>query len=257
MHLPLRSVPPLSVQAVTPIRCSRLAFWLADYEVLTYKELIEGFAYGFRVHADVLTTSITSPNSRSALLHPQIIDEKLDKGLKDGIISGPFTTPPMDPFIISPLGLVPKQTPGQWRLIHNLSFPLGSSVNDAIPGEFSRVSYETLDHALDIVASLGPGCYIAKTDIQSAFHLLPIHPDDRYLLGFSWQDNLYHYNVAAMGCSSSCRSFELQNMYLVLHCSGFCKTNSRSSMFLIYWMISCFLLQQSTSVANIYMHFMH
>ena len=60
-----------------------------------------------------------------------------------------------------------------------------------------------------IVAEIGPGCFIAKADIQSAFHLIPIHPDDHYLLGFSWEDQVYYYKVAAMGCSSSCLTFEV------------------------------------------------
>ena len=34
---------------------------------------------------------------------------------------------------LSPLGLVEKKTPGTYRIIHHLSFPEGSSINDGIP----------------------------------------------------------------------------------------------------------------------------
>ncbi|KAJ1144335.1 hypothetical protein NDU88_010635 [Pleurodeles waltl] len=35
-------------------------------------------------------------------------------------------------FVCSPLGVVPKKETGQFKLIHNLSAPHGSSVNEAI-----------------------------------------------------------------------------------------------------------------------------
>lgn len=32
---------------------------------------------------------------------------------------------------------------------------------------------------------------IAKFDIKSAYCLIPVHPEDRYLLGMVWEDKLY------------------------------------------------------------------
>jgi hypothetical protein len=40
---------------------------------------------------------------------------------------------------ISPLGLVPKQKPGEHRVIHHLSYPDGLSINDGIAKEDSFV----------------------------------------------------------------------------------------------------------------------
>ena len=49
---------------------------------------------------------------------------------------------------------------------------------------------------------------MAKTDIKSAFHIIPIHPADFELLRMKW-DNLYYYDQALpMGCSTSCSIFE-------------------------------------------------
>lgn len=50
---------------------------------------------------------------------------------------------------------------------------------------------------------------MAKTDIKSAFRIIPIHPTDFELLGMKW-DNLFYYDRALpMGCSTSCSIFEL------------------------------------------------
>lgn len=49
---------------------------------------------------------------------------------------------------------------------------------------------------------------MAKTDIQDAFRIIPIHPDDYNLLGFSWDNKFYYDKCLPMGASSSCQIFE-------------------------------------------------
>jgi hypothetical protein len=132
---------------------------------------------------------------------PHLVSQKIHNLSMDNKISGPHPSQPFDNFIVSPLGLVPKQTPGEWRLIHHLSHPRGESVNDGIPMDFSKVQYQDFDHALKLVAQAGKGSFIAKSDIQSAFHVLPIHKDDHPLLGFMWDNKYYYFKVAPMGCS--------------------------------------------------------
>ena len=49
---------------------------------------------------------------------------------------------------------------------------------------------------------------MAKTDVKSAFRIIPIHPADYSLLGLKW-DNMYYFDrCLAMGLSSSCAIFE-------------------------------------------------
>ena len=67
---------------------------------------------------------------------------------------------------------------------------------------------------LVLIKQLGCGCYLAKTDIKSAFRILPVHRDDYMLLGFSWKENFYYDLCVPMGCASSCAIFERFNSAL-------------------------------------------
>ena len=110
--------------------------------------------------------------------------------------------------VFSPLGLQPKKIPGQYRVIHHLSYPKGQSVNDSIPDQESTVKYATVGQAIQYLVHYGSNSYMAKTDIQSAFRIIPVHPSDYSRLGFTWKGNYYHDKCLPMGCSSSCAIFE-------------------------------------------------
>jgi hypothetical protein len=57
--------------------------------------------------------------------NPVAVSNKLAKELALKRMAGPFKLPPFKDFVVSPLGLVPKKEPGEFRLIHDLSFPRG------------------------------------------------------------------------------------------------------------------------------------
>ena len=149
-----------------------------------------------------------SPNLKSCTQFPLVIEAKLATEIKSGRVKGPFSAPPLPNLQVSPIGLVPKKTPNQYRLIHHLSYPKGKSVNDFIDHNFSTVHYASFDDAVAAVLLLGKGCLMAKTDIDNAFRLVPIHPLDHDLLGFSFNNNFYYDTCLPMGSSSSCFIFE-------------------------------------------------
>jgi len=142
------------------------------------------------------------------LENPIVVDAKLKKELEAHRLAGPFLSPPMSPFQVSLLGVVLKKVPGEFRLIHHLSFPKGSSVNAGISSEHTSVRYATIDDAIKLIKSTGQGRLLAETDIKSAFRIIPIHPEDYGLLGMQWRGLYYYDRCMAIGCSSSCLTFE-------------------------------------------------
>lgn len=99
--------------------------------------LIQGFIHGFSIRYFGSPLAIRSPNLKSTMDNPTSVNNKLSKELAAGRIVGPYDTPPFETFRVSPLGIVPKKLPGEFRLIHHLSYPEGLSVNDGIPKELA------------------------------------------------------------------------------------------------------------------------
>ena len=130
-NLPSPSPPGLP----TPVRVESLGFLLDGYTQSTIEFLISGFTHGLSIHFQGERKSRTATNLLSALENPSAVDAKLRKEIEAQRLAGRFQSPPLSPLWISPLGIVAKKVPGEFSLIHHLSFPKGSSVNDGIPHE--------------------------------------------------------------------------------------------------------------------------
>lgn len=117
----------ISQPPVTPVNLEHLKFYLQGYDESLADFLISGFKYGFGVNFFGEQSSYESSNLKSAYMydHPDVVRAKLRKEIEAGRISGPFPVPPFSAFRTSPLGVVPKKTPSEFRLIHHLSYLLG------------------------------------------------------------------------------------------------------------------------------------
>ena len=108
---------------VTPIIPGVLQYLLLGYDSNITYYLVSGFRYGFGLHYQGPRCFRLSKNLLSALHNPVIVSYKLQKEIDTHRIAGPFVSPPFDNLQISPIDIVPKKEPGQFRLIHHLSFP--------------------------------------------------------------------------------------------------------------------------------------
>ena len=106
----------------------------------------------------------------------------------------------------------------KFRLIHDLSYPKGNSVNSLIPPENSEVNYDCIDNVIKLVKYFGRDSYLGKTDVEDAFRNIDIHPFDYHLLGFTWNGFYYYDKCLAMGATSSCQIFE--NFSFLVHYNG-------------------------------------
>ena len=123
-----------------------------------------------------------------------------------GRVVGPLDPRAFPSVHCSPIGLVPKRSTGKWRLIVDLSSPHGRSVNDGIDPALCSLEYVTVDLVADVVASF-PGSLLSKIDIRSAYRTVPVHPEDRRLLGMLWEGQLFVDTVLPFGLQSAPKLF--------------------------------------------------
>ena len=189
----------------TPVIVDKLKPFIQGYKYCDY--IIEGFSTGFDICHNGEVQLKNEQNSKRLSLEDNIVGQKILEEIAKGRIAGPFNEPPFQNLHCSPLFLVPKKS-GDFRLIHNLSAPVGHSVNDGISKSDSSVQYQNLSHAIQIVKKLGRGCLLAKVDIESAFRIIPLNKSNYHLLGFTWKEQFYFDRCLAMGAASSCSIFE-------------------------------------------------
>ena len=92
------------------------------------------------------------------------------------------------PVHTSSFGMIPKRhQANKWRLIVDLSSSKGGSVNDGVECSLCSFDYIAVTDIADVVLGLGRGALLAKSDIRHAYRQVPVHPDDRLLLGMWWQ----------------------------------------------------------------------
>lgn len=220
--------PSSSLQSiVTPIRAPRLLDYLTGYDSNQVHFLVSGFSKGFRIPFRGQRQFRFSKNLSSLKDKQHILLDRINEEILSGRVMGPFQYPPFKNIQVSPLGLVPKKKPGEFRLIHHLSYPDQSSINDGIPHELCTVQYQSIHDAILAIQKVGVGALLAKTDLENAYKQVPINPDDFELLGFQINNEFYCDKTLPFGLSYSCNLFEkfssslqwiLENKFNVQYC---------------------------------------
>jgi hypothetical protein len=166
--------------------------------------------YGARLGYMGPFRTIQSLNHSSALRIPNDIHENLITEISAGRVKRINELPPY--YISSPIGAVQKRSNGiftGWRRIHDLSYPPNASVNNGIPKHFGSLKYQTIDHAIALIAKHGRGVRLHKRDLKDAFRKIPVSPYDHWLLLFEWQGQFYVDICLPFGLSTSPFLFNL------------------------------------------------
>lgn len=90
---------------------------------------------------------------------------------------------------------------------------------------FQKMHRFFLTGLLELVSRAGRGALMAMSDIELSFRLLPVHPDC-YHLECQFDGSFYYDMCLPMGCSISCRYFEMFSTFL--EWAVWCKTGSTS-----------------------------
>ena len=211
----------------TPIDVKMLGSYLSlsNYNQSETEFLIDGFTHGF-------TIGYQGPQNRTSQANnipftPWVgssteMWNKIMAEVEQKRVDGPFSQVPFNSYIQSPIGLVPKKG-NKTRLIFHLSKDFSDdepdqSLNYFTPKEICTTKYNDLDNAVNnclrISGVARRPLVMAKTDLSSAFRMLPIKRQHWRWLVFKARDpesGEYYYfydKCLPFGASISCCHYQ-------------------------------------------------
>lgn len=184
-----------------------------------------GLSRGFRigVHRQGAGVRTTLRNHPSATGNRTAVQEFISAETAAGRLVGPIGIQLLPSIHISPIGLVPKaHQPDKFRMIVDLSFPRGRSINDCISRDLASITYASVDDAVNHILRLGRGSLLVKVDLKNAYRMVPVHPHDQHLLGIAWEGRTYVDRALPFGLRSAPKIFKAvaDMITWALHCAG-------------------------------------
>ena len=187
----------------------KLDVMLKDYHD---QRLLQFLMFGFPIDHDGSSVTHNKLNHQGAgAQFQEYIEGYLKDEIRRGCVFGPCNFPPFpEPVGISPLNSVPKKETGKRRVVVDLSFPEGFSVNDGIKsdeflGQYDKLRFPNIDDLIKIIHKKGPACLLFKRDLSRAYRQLLADFGCVHLLGYWYSDNYFFDLVLPMGLRSSAR----------------------------------------------------
>ena len=206
-------------EIVSPINVDKYEYYLkrTGYNTEKTRYLVDGFKCGFDLgYVGPEERQDKSSNIPIRIGSKTILWNKVMAEVKERRYSGPFAEIPLDSYVQSPLGLVPKGI-DKTRLIFHLSYDFENfkSINYYTPEDFCSVRYNDLDSAVKMTLNLGPGpIFYSKTDYSNAFRVVPLNIRSRRWTWMGAEDPksgkkwYFQDNCLPFGSSASCSIFQ-------------------------------------------------
>ena len=195
-----------SFEVWTPVRLPALANNISGYSDAS--GIVQGFTSGFALGVvDAPKLDLRRPRIKPTTVN---LRDKISDEVSKGRLLGPFQEQPLPGMKVSPAYTIPKPGSDKTRLIFDLSYPTGGSVNSNIRDSYKSVSYcSVADVATFIYNTFQPGeGFLAKVDLADAYRIVPIRRADWGFLGMQVGEDIYIDRMLPMGAGCSCQIFQ-------------------------------------------------
>ena len=175
-------------------------YW--DYQLPYFLKF--GFPLDFPHEKENLLQS-TEESHSSADKFSSHVKRYLDTEMQHKAIFGPYMDPPYgNSTHVSPFMSREKPDSDNRRIIIDLSWPLGASVNSFTTSNVYlniayKLQYPTIDNIMNTFIKLGPGTFLYKVDLSRAFRQLRIDPIDFNLLCLKWESRYFSDTFCLLG----------------------------------------------------------
>jgi hypothetical protein len=130
-------------------------------------------------------------NSKSSMDNHEFVTKAVAEMLEAGAVS--VLPSGILPFVVSPLGVVPKPRSDKLRLVVNMKY-----VNEHLAKRVFK--FEGLSDLSDMAEK---GDWSVAYDLTSGYYHVSLHPDSRKYVGFKWKGVYYQYNCLPFGLSTA------------------------------------------------------
>ena len=167
---------------------------LKNYDI---SKLFHYLQFGFPLSVDYSLFQFKpfTKNHLSAAKNPLGVMKYFNTEVSKKNMYGPFEVQPFTNMHFSPLMARPNPDGGT-RIIVDLQWPIGSSVNSCVPSNVYDdvpfiLKYPTIDQVVERIKLVGPSALLYKVNLERAFRNLRIDPYDYPLLGLQWDMGVY------------------------------------------------------------------
>ena len=192
------------------------------------RQLLELIKFGFSLDFNrACNLGEYTGNHSSAIDCPKDIEAYIEEELHYGVLLGPFEENPIKGGHCSPFMTRSKPNSDRRRVIVDLSWLHGASVNAGID-KFSYLSsafaltFPTVDDITAELKRLGRGALLYKVDVSRAFRHVKVDPGDYDLLGLHW-DAHYVDSCVPFGTRHGSQIFQRLSdaVRFIMHQKGF------------------------------------
>ena len=167
---------------------------LCNYDIPNLVEYLE-FGFPLGVDYSIFNFKNFDKNHLSAIQRPEGVAKYFEIEVEKQAMFGPFDKPPFKNIHYSPL-MARDKPDGGVRIIVDLSWPQGNSLNSCVPSDIYDdipflLKYPTIDQVVERIQCLGPSAMLFKVDLERAFRNLRVDPYAYPLLGLKWDDVTY------------------------------------------------------------------
>ncbi|PPQ80585.1 hypothetical protein CVT24_002720 [Panaeolus cyanescens] len=152
----------------------------------SYRHVVQGLELGFMVGFPEITSTQLPQNRPSVDTHHahflSIIRDKLQKGRYIGPAKRTDLLEALGPLQSSPISIIPKTSPGKFRVVQNFSFPHqpslsfpSPSVNSFTNPDSFPCTWGTFRSMCIVISALPDGSQMAVRDVAEAYRTVPLH----------------------------------------------------------------------------------
>ena len=182
------------IRVPSGLKIENWKYILKNYDLKILGQYLE---YGFPLNLDykLFQYNETVDNHKSALQNPNGVAKYFATEVQKEAMAGPFDSKPFTNTHFSPL-MARNKPDGGVRVIVDLSWPMGQSVNSCIPDNMFEdinfiLKYPSIDMIIQKIRKLGPEALLFKIDLERAFRNLHMDPLDYPVLRLRWGSENY------------------------------------------------------------------